>query len=672
MDHHVHHEQHHKVEEAHDKHAGHKTEAFLRKFWVSFALTIPAVLYSDITHEVFGWRAPAFFGSYLIPFAFGSIVFLYGGWVFVRGAFAELRARLPGMMTLITLAISTAYLYSVYATFAGTGDPLFWELTTLVTIMLLGHWVEMRAVSGAQGALKELAKLIPDTAERVEDGHTAVIPVSGLMEGDTVLVRPGARVPADGIVSEGDSDVNEAMVTGESAPVAKHKGIEVIAGTVNGAGALYVKVSRTGAATYLAGVMRLVAEAQASKSRMQILSDKAALYLTVIALSSGAITFTAWLFVQAGVGFALERFVAVLVIACPHALGLAVPLVAAISTTLAARNGFLVRDRLSLERARLVSTVLFDKTGTLTKGEFGVERVIGLAVKDTKEALRLAASIEVLSEHFLAIAIVKEAERQHITPSVVRDFQSVTGRAVKGTVDGKEVYVGGYGMLEDKHITLSSEAEKELEQETARGKTVIFVVVENSALCAFVLVDVIREESREAVAALKAMGVRIAMITGDAHNVAAWVSAELGIDEYFAGVKPEQKAEKVKILQGRGQIVAMVGDGINDAPALTQADVGIAVGAGTNVAIESAGVILARSDPRDISRIIRLSRLTFTKMVQNLLWATGYNIVALPLAAGAFAAQGVILEPAYAAALMSLSTVIVALNAVLLRRNKLE
>ena len=661
-----------------DKHAGHSTSMFFRKFWVSLALTIPVVLYADVVEKIFRWSPPNFSGSEYMPLVLGSIVFFYGGSVFLTGAWRELQARLPGMMTLIGIAISAAYLWSIYAVFAGE-EALFWELTTLITIMLLGHWLEMRAVRGAQGALKELSKLLPDTAEVIRNGpstmlgtsKTETIALSLLRESDTVLVRPGTKIPADGTITDGESDVDESMVTGESKPVPKHEGDAVIAGTINGDGALKIKVSNIGEKTFLAGIMRLVAEAQASKSRLQMLSDRAALYLTVIAVTGGIVTIVAWLIAGAEVGFAVARLVAVLVIACPHALGLAVPLVASISTTKAAQNGFLVKQRLALEVARTISTVLFDKTGTLTKGAFGVIDVWNANGHTKEETLQLAASLDVLSEHPIAKAVVEKAKEQGLALAEIKKFEAMKGRGARATVEGKEVMVGGGALLEDMGVSIPAELAVQVADAGKKGQTIIFTLKDKQLLGAIALADIIREESREAIQALKEMGVRSAMITGDSEDVARWVSGELGIDEYFARVLPDQKSEKVRELQKRGQKVAMVGDGINDAPALTQADLGIAIGAGTNVAIESAGIILVRNDPRDIVKIIRLSKMTYTKMIQNLFWATGYNIVALPLAAGALFAWGIILEPALAAVFMSASTVIVAINAMLLRRQVL-
>ena len=665
--------EHHKNQEhdSYNKHAGHSLKMFARKFWMSLLLTIPVVLYSDLPNVIFGWQAPLFLGSQYLSVVFGSLVFFYGGWIFITGAWRELQAKLPGMMTLIALAISAAYLFSLYATFSGIGGTLFWELTTLITIMLLGHYLEMRAVQGAQGALKELSKLLPDTAEVITGKTTKIIPLGALKVDDIVLVRPGGKIPADGRISEGKSDVNESMITGESKPVKKKSNDEVIAGTINGDGMLQIQVTKIGKNTFLAGVQRLIAEAQASKSRLQILSDRAAFYLTIIAISVGGVTFASWIIANAGTVFATERLVAVLVIACPHALGLAVPLVASISTTMAARNGLLIKQRLALEAAREVDVILFDKTGTLTKGEYGVEKIWQIQAKDEQEVLQLAASVDSHSEHFIAHAIVEKAKKKNISLISVTDFGRIPGKGVKAMLEGHDVAVGSIRLVDEAHIKLGEQIKKDIENESKKGKTIIFVLKDNSLMGALALGDIIREESREAIKQLQAEHIKVAMITGDSDEVAQWVATELHIDEYFAKVLPDEKSAKVKILQAKGQKVAMVGDGVNDAPALTQADLGIAIGAGTNVAIESAGIILVRNDPRDIVKIIKLSRLTYTKMIQNLFWATGYNTIALPLGAGALATYGIILEPAPAAIFMSLSTIIVAINALLLRKKTL-
>lgn len=655
----------------HDKHAGHKMPSFLRKFWITLALTVPIFFYSEMARVLFNLHGPEFFGwQYLLLF-FGSVVFFYCGWIFIGSAYRELRARLPGMMTLIAIAITAAYLYSAVSILVGTGHDLMFELSSLIAIMLLGHWIEMRAVQGAQGALKELAKLLPDTAEVIRDGKTNVVPLSELRNGDIVLVKPGAKVPADGVIIEGRSDLNESIITGESKPVSKTTESEVIAGSINGDGSLKVKVTKIGEHTFLAGVMRLVADAQASKSRLQILSDRAAFYLTIIAISAGGLTFVLWLLSQAGIAFATERLVAVLVIACPHALGLAVPLVASISTTMAARNGLLIRQRLALEAARKVGIVLFDKTGTLTKGEFGVDTIIPAEGYTESQVLTLAASVNSQSEHPLAKAIVDEAQAKNIQLHKIISFERLAGKGAKAVVEGKEVLVGSDQLLADVGIQVPRAHQEKATKLMLQGKTTIHVIENKKLVGSIVLADVIRSESREAIKSLKTLGVKVAMITGDSEDVAAWVSKELGVDQYFARVLPGEKADKVKLLQSKGMKVAMVGDGVNDAPALTQADLGIAIGAGTNVAIESAGIILVKNDPRDIPKIIRLSKLTYAKMIQNLFWATGYNVIAIPLAAGVLASKGVILQPALAAIFMSVSTVIVAVNAVLLRRREL-
>lgn len=636
--HHAHHV--HGGSDKHDKHEGHSTNIFKIKFWVSLILSFPIVAYSDVTQNLLRYKAPAFPGSAYVPLVLASIIYFYGGWVFIASAYRELKAKLPGMMTLIALAISVAYFYSVVVTFVGGGNNLFWELATLITIMLLGHWLEMRAVTGAQGALKELSKLLPDEAEVVRGGKTEKIALSELKKEDIVLVRPGGRIPADGVIAEGVSDINESIATGESKPVSKKIGDAVIAGTTNGDGSLRISVTKIGEETFLAGVMRLVAEAQSSKSRLQVLSDRAAFYLTIIAVVVGGVTLATWL-AFADAAFAINRMVAVLVITCPHALGLAIPLVSSISTTKAARNGFLVKQRLALEAARNVDTVLFDKTGTLTEGKFKVTKTT------SDEALSLAASVDSYSEHPVAKAIVEEARRRNLEIKKAANFKRLPGTGSEAQVEDRKIFVGHRGGAD----TIVE----------ADGKEVGRIVVE----------DAVRLESKEAIESLNKLNITAVMITGDSEEVASSVASELGIKKYFSRVLPADKSEKVKLLQSEGKKVAFVGDGINDAPALSQADLGIAIGAGTNVAIESAGIILVKNDPRDIVKVIRLSKLTYTKMIQNLFWATGYNVVAIPLAAGVLAFKGILLQPAVAAILMSLSTIIVAVNAVLLKRESL-
>ncbi|MBM3261696.1 cadmium-translocating P-type ATPase [Candidatus Kaiserbacteria bacterium] len=641
---HAHHQHvRHNASTAHDAgtHAGHHAADFLRKFWIALILCVPIFFYSEMALMVFGIRGPEFPGWQYVALALGSIVYFYCGWVFLQSAYREMRAKLPGMMTLIAIAITAAYAYSAFSILTGGEQELLFELASLITIMLLGHWIEMKSVQGAQGALKELSKLLPDTAEVIRGGTTEIIALAALRVGDVVLVKPGAKVPADGKVMEGRSELNESIITGESKPVVKHVGDTVIAGSVNGDGGLKVEITTIGEHTFLAGVMRLVAEAQASKSRLQILSDRAAYYLTIIAIIGGGITFGAWFMLGGDTLTAVERMVAVLVIACPHALGLAVPLVAAISTTMAARNGLLVKQRVSLEGAHRINAVLFDKTGTLTEATFKVLSFSSL------EALTLAASVNVHSEHPIARAMVEEARNRNLTLLEATDFERVPGRGARARIGTYHIFVG------------------------TKGGDDIVVEKDGKQMGTVSVADAIRLESKAAVDALKEAGVRVAMITGDSEATAKKVAGELGLDEYFARVLPEDKVKKVKELQGRGFKVAMVGDGVNDAPALTQADLGVAIGAGTNVAIESAGIILVKNDPRDIPKIFNLSRLTYDKMVQNLFWATGYNVVAIPLAAGVLAYKGIILEPWLAAVFMSASTVIVAVNAVLLGRKTL-
>ncbi len=658
----------HEGHAAHVDHTGHE-EMFRKRFWVSLVLTVPVLLFSPLLQAWLGFTMPEFPGSRWIGPGFALIIFLYGGLPFIQMAIPEVRNRKPGMMTLISLAISVAFAYSLFAMVIAPQSSFFWEMATLIDIMLLGHWIEMRSVRQASGALNELAKLMPDTAERIlPDGSTEVVPSSSLKEGDLVLVRPGASIPADGVVVEGRSDVNQAMLTGESRPVPKGPGDEVIAGTINGDGSLRVQVTATGEATALAGIMRLVAQAQQSKSKTQLLADRAAGWLFYIALAVAAITAVAW---TLAVGFnldVLERVVTVLVIACPHALGLAVPLVVAISTSMGATNGILVRDRLALEEAREIDVVIFDKTGTLTKGEFGVVATATADGWDESQALGLAAAVEGDSEHLIARAVRSKAEEQGLELPTVTDFEAIKGRGIRATYDGKVVYVGGPRLLEMLEASLPEELARFTEEAGRKGQSVIYLVVEGRLVAAFALADVVRPESHEAVGRLREMGIEVAMLTGDSQAVAQAVADELGIRTVFAEVLPEHKDQKVVELQRQGKRVAMVGDGVNDAPALTRADVGIAIGSGTDVAIESAGIILVRSDPRDVVKIFALSRATYKKMIQNLIWATGYNAVALPLAAGVLAPVGFILSPAVGAFLMSLSTIIVAINAQLLRR----
>jgi Cu2+-exporting ATPase len=644
---------------------------FRDRFWLSLALTVPTLIWSDLLQDWLGYTAPVFPGSVWIPAVFGSAVFVYGGQVFLAGAWRELRDRLPGMMTLISLAIVVAFTFSAAVALGQPGMALWWELATLVTIMLLGHWLEMRSIAQASGALRELAKLLPATATRITDGTEERVPIEALRDGDLVLVRPGESVPADGEVRDGRSDVNEAMVTGESRPVEKQQGAHVIAGTVNGRGSLRIEVTGTGERTALAGIMRLVAQAQSSRSRAQALADRAAFALTLIAIATGVVTLGAWLAAGAPLQVAIERVVTVLVIACPHALGLAIPLVIAISTTLGARSGLLVRDRRGLEEARSIDAVVFDKTGTLTRGEFRVVAITTTGGMEEGEALALAAAVERDSEHTLARGIVQTAEERGLAIPTARDFQAIPGHGVRAGIDGRMLHVGGPALLDKLGIRLPEPLARAVAQAAGRGQATVVLVDDDRALAAFAVADAIRDESREAIARLHAQGVQVIMLTGDARAVADSVAAELGIDTVFAEVLPEQKAGMIERLKKEGRRVAMVGDGVNDAPALVAADIGIAIGAGTDVAVEAGDVVLVRNDPRDIARIITLSKASYRKMVQNLWWAAGYNIVALPLAAGVLAPWGVLLHPAFGAVLMSASTIIVALNAQLLRRTRL-
>jgi P-type Cu2+ transporter len=655
----------------HDKHAGHSIAMFRRKFWVSLVLTVPTLVWGHMLQRALGYTAPHFAGTTWIPAVFGTAVFLYGGWVFIKGAIGELRDHLPGMMTLIALAISVAFAFSAAVTLGYPGMPLWEELSTLVTIMLLGHWIEMRSINQAKGALKELAKLLPDMAVRVVGDRLEEVLASELREGDIVLVRPGASVPADGVVQQGESAVNESMITGESRPVEKAIGHKVIAGTVNGSGSLRVKITGTGEHTILAGIMRLVAQAQSSRSRAQALADRAAFILTLVALGAGALTLIVWLSLHATAAFAVERLVTVLVIACPHALGLAIPLVIAISTTMAAHSGLLVRDRRGLEDARRINAVVFDKTGTLTRGEFRVANVTTTDGLVSDEALRLAAALERDSEHTIARGIVRSAEERGLIIPPAHAFDAIPGKGVKARVDGRELYIGGPALLQSLGAAVPEAVQRAGQEASSRGQSAIYLTERNDVLAMFAVADVVRPESHDAVRLLHERGVQVVMMTGDARAVADSVAAELGIDRVFAQVLPEQKSAKIEELKRSGMRVAMVGDGVNDAPALVTADVGIAIGAGTEVAVEAGDIVLVRSDPRDVPRIIDLSKASYRKMIQNLAWATGYNVIAIPLAAGVLAHWGIVLSPAIGAVLMSASTVIVAINAQLLRRVRL-
>ena len=649
---------------AHDKHAGHDPAMFRDRFWLTLALTVPVVYFSHMVQELLGYSAVHFVGSRWISPVLGTVIFIYGGSPFLVGAYRELRAKQPGMMLLIGLAISVAFGASV-ATEFGTFDlDFWWELAALIAIMLLGHWQEMKAIGQASNALAALAELLPDDAERVTPDGVETVSISDLVEGDVVLVRSGARIPADGRVTEGNADVDESMLTGESRPVRKEQGDRVTAGTVTLDSALRVEVEAVGENTALAGIQRLVAEAQGSQSRAQVLADRAAALLFYVAVAVGAITFVTWALIGEA-NTAVERAVTVLVIACPHALGLAIPLVISISTALSAKNGILVKDRLALERMRNVDVVLFDKTGTLTSAQHILTGVA--SDEDADGALALAGAVESDSEHPLARAIVTAAKEKG---PVLRasEFRSMTARGVEATVDGRVLSVGGPTLVQERKAQIPSTIQGDVREWKERGASVLYLLEGAKVLGAFALEDAVAKESYEAVRALHDLGIKVAMITGDATQVAAAVAKELGIDEYFAEVLPEDKDSKVAELQARGHRVAMVGDGVNDAPALARADVGIAIGAGTDVAIESAGVILASNDPRAVEGVVKLSSATYRKMVQNLVWATGYNAFAIPLAAGVMAWAGLNLSPAAGAVLMSLSTIVVAINAQLLRR----
>jgi Cu2+-exporting ATPase len=656
---------------SHDRHAGHSVAMFRDKFWLSFALTIPVVFWSTDVQHWLGYTAPSFPGSKFIPAILGTVVFIYGGLVFVRGAWGELADHKPGMMTLISLAIMVAFGTSLAATFGLFEIDVWWEVASLITIMVLGHWLEMRAISQARGALNALAALLPDSAELVKGTEIQSVPLSELLVGDIVLVRPGTRVPADGVVAEGSADVDESMITGESKPVSKVAGASVIAGTVASGGSLRVRITAIGDQTALSGIMRLVATAQASGSRAQALADRAAAILFYVAVVSGAITFTYW-WLSGDREHALIRTATVLIIACPHALGLAIPLVIAISTSIGAQNGLLVKDRLALERARNLDMVIFDKTGTLTRGSPAVSGVAAAPGTTEDNLIARAAAVESNSEHPLAKAIVAEGKRRGVVQLSATNFESLAGRGAKALVEGESVVVGGPRLLTEAKITVPPEVEKLTTAWAADGKTVLYAVAQGRLLGAFAVEDEIRPESSEAVGELHRLGIRVAMLTGDSKTVADSVARRIGIDEVAAEVLPADKASAVTRFQTGGKRVAMVGDGVNDAPALATATVGIAIGAGTDVAIESAGIVLVRSDPRDVVGAIELSRAAYRKMIQNLVWATAYNLVAIPVAAGLLVRWGLDLPMSVGAIAMSASTIIVAANAQLLRRLKLQ
>ncbi|HAM38618.1 MAG TPA: cadmium-translocating P-type ATPase [Elusimicrobia bacterium] len=633
---------------------------FRKRFWVSVILTLPILLLSPMLQQLVGLKEIArFTGDIYILFGLSSIVFFYGGLPFLKGIFNELKVKQPGMMTLIAIAIITAYIYSSAVIFGLSGKIFFWELVTLIDIMLLGHWIEMKSVMGASHALEELAKLMPSKAHKMLlDGNVIDVPLEELNVNDKIVIKPGERIPADGDILEGESSINEAMLTGESKPISKKVGAKIIGGSINGEGSLIIAIKKTGKDSFLSKVIELVRQAQASKSKTQDLANKAALWLTVIALTIGVITLFVWfVLIRENFAFALERTVTVMVISCPHALGLAVPLVIAVSTAIAAGNGLLIRNRAAFEKARNIKAIIFDKTGTLTMGKFGVtDKIVFSNDIEENELLKYASSVELRSEHPIAKGIVSSSKDFYS----VKGFTAITGKGAGGIVNGRDIKVVSPGYLKENNISVTYEKVKEL---YSQGKSVVFVMIDGKVKGAIALADMIRPESKKAISKLKEMGIKCMMLTGDNKQVAKWVSEEIGLDEFFAEVLPQEKAFKIKEIQQRGLIVAMTGDGVNDAPALAQADVGIAIGAGTDIAVETADIILVRSNPLDVVAILGLARATYRKMVQNLLWATGYNTIAIPLAAGVLYKAGLLLSPAMGAVLMSISTIIVAFNA---------
>ena len=638
---------------------------FRKRFIVSIIITIPVLLLSPLIQRFLNLEEIIKFpGDSYVLFGLSTIIFFYGGWPFLKGLYNELKSKQPGMMTLIGLAIIVAYVYSSAVVFGLEGKVFFWELATLIVVMLLGHWIEMRSVMGASSALTELARLMPKDAHKIAPGNTTIdVPLEELAAEDKVLVKPGEKFPADGIILTGETSVNESMLTGESQAVTKMKGMQVIGGSVNEEGSVTVEVKKTGKDSFLSGVIKLVQEAQESKSRTQDLANRAAFWLTIIGISAGIITLIVWLvLINKDFAFSLERAVTVMVITCPHALGLAIPLVVAVSTALSARNGLLIRNRAAFEKARNIDAIIFDKTGTLTRGEFGVTDTIILTNGIGKEELlKYSASLESQSAHPIAKAIAKTVDNKY----EVKKFKSITGKGAEGIINGKDIKIVSPGYLKEQNIKLGKN--EEIDKLSSQGKTVVYILMDNNLIGAIALADIIRDESKEAIKRLKEMNIKPMMLTGDNKLVAKWVAEEVGIEEYFAEVLPQDKSDKVKDIQSRGLVVAMTGDGVNDAPALAQADIGMAIGAGTDVAIETADIILVRSNPLDAVSIVSLSKATYRKMLQNLGWATGYNIFAIPLAAGVLFPLGIILSPAVGAALMSLSTVIVAINARFLR-----
>ncbi|BCA79306.1 copper-translocating P-type ATPase [Desulfuromonas sp. AOP6] len=657
---------HHQEHEDHENHHAMMAADFRRRFWISLVLTVPILILSPMLQSLFGLaKVISFPGDHYVLLAFSSAIYFYGGKPFLTGLYDEIKEKQPGMMTLIALAISVAYFYSAAVALGMPGKVFFWELATLIDIMLLGHWIEMKSVMGASKALNELVKLMPTEAHRLdEEGSTEDVPVDQLEKGDRFVVKPGEKIPTDGTVKEGSSRVDESMVTGESRPVRKEEGEEVIGGTINGDGTLTVEAEKVGEDTFLSQVIETVRAAQESKSRSQGLADRAAFWLTVIAITVGFTTLAAWLLIGSPFVDAMERMVTVMVITCPHALGLAIPLVVATSTSLAAKNGLLIRERNAFEAARHIDVVVFDKTGTLTEGKFEVGGVIVFGDQDEKEILRLAAALESRSEHPIAAGILQEVKKRDMKVPEVENFEAIKGQGIQGKVEGRSIRVMAPGYLDKNNIAYDAEP---LQEHHDQGRTVVFVVEDDTAVGAIALGDTIREESAEALKTLRDMEIRPMMMTGDKEEVAAAVAKTLKIDDYFAEVLPEDKAAKVRELRDKGFKVAMTGDGINDAPALAEADLGIAVGAGTDVAIETADIVLVHSNPRDVANIFRLSKATYSKTVQNLIWATGYNVFAIPLAAGVAIRWGIVISPAMGALIMSLSTVIVAVNARMLK-----
>ncbi len=657
-------EEHQKQHHKHNHHQ-HMVADFRKRFIVSIIITIPVLLLSPLIQTFLKLeKIIKFTGDSYVLFVLSTIIFFYGGWPFLKGLYSELKSKQPGMMTLIGLAISVAYIYSSAVVFGLKGKFFFWELATLIVVMLLGHWIEMRSIMGASNALTELARLMPKDAHKIISGNKIVdISLEELEIGDMILVKPGEKFPADGNIIKGETSVNESMLSGESKPVTKEKGAQIIGGSINGEGSVTVEVKKTGKDSFLSNVIKLVQEAQESKSRTQNFANRAAFWLTITGISAGIITLVVWLvLLDREFVFSLERAVTVMVITCPHALGLAIPLVVAVSTAISAKNGLLIRDRAAFERARNINAIIFDKTGTLTKGEFGITDTQTLTSDiSEKELLKYASSLEAQSSHPIAKAITKATADRY----EVKEFKSITGRGAEGIIDGKDIKIVSPGYLRENNININNN--KNIEKLASQGKTIVYVLMDNKLAGVIALADIIRDESKDAIKKLKEMGIKPMMLTGDNKQVARWVAEEVGIEEYFAEVLPRDKSNKVKEIQSRGLVVAMTGDGVNDAPALAQADIGIAIGAGTDVAIETADIILVRSNPLDAVSILDLSKATYRKMLQNLGWATGYNLFAIPLAAGVLFPLGIILSPAVGAALMSLSTVIVAINARFLR-----